>query len=343
VSGNESGSRGGGIISVNLYDTPRTIRNSTIVGNEAGTATGTTRDDQGGAIYAHLSDAAGYGADQDDLVLSSTIVASNSPEDLANTGDDGEFELDFSLIEDPGGATTTEDPAGSNIFGQDPQLGPLASNGGRTETHLPALSSPAIDAGISNGLATDQRGLDRTVDRPEVPNRSGSDATDIGSVEVQLQGAVAGAVADTANCKGVEVKRTDGTEGDDSITGTDLPDAIYGLGGDDLLKGVIGADCVIGGPGIDYLKGGRGRGPRQRRLRPRQGQGRRRQGQAQGRARQGQARRRGGRGQAQGRSRCRQDARRRGQGPRRRGPHQLRRQRSRQGQLRRRRGQGHRR
>jgi len=67
-----------------------------------------------------------------------------------------------------------------DVQGADPQLGPLAGNGGTTLTHLPGATSPALDA-IPNGtvglcdatVAVDQRGAVR-------PNGT---ACDIGSVE----------------------------------------------------------------------------------------------------------------------------------------------------------------
>jgi hypothetical protein len=68
--------------------------------------------------------------------------------------------------------------------GGDPRLGPLQRNGGPTPTMAPALSSPAIDAGAAFGLATDQRGLPRTVDQPG--RRNAADGTDIGAVELAV-------------------------------------------------------------------------------------------------------------------------------------------------------------
>lgn len=56
----------------------------------------------------------------------------------------------------------------------DPLLGPLADNGGFTQTHLPMPESPAINGGqCVTGVTTDQRG----VSRPQGP------ACDIGAVE----------------------------------------------------------------------------------------------------------------------------------------------------------------
>jgi hypothetical protein len=77
----------------------------------------------------------------------------------------------------------TQFPVGSNVLGADPQLSPLADNGGLTNTLLPSPSSPAVDAGIANGFTVDQRGLARTVQQPGA-NAVGSDGTDIGAVEL---------------------------------------------------------------------------------------------------------------------------------------------------------------
>jgi hypothetical protein len=59
----------------------------------------------------------------------------------------------------------------------------LASNGGPTQTELPAASSPVIDKGNAFGLTTDQRGVQRPIDFPAIPNAA--DGADIGAVELQ--------------------------------------------------------------------------------------------------------------------------------------------------------------
>lgn len=63
----------------------------------------------------------------------------------------------------------------NDIPGGDPDLGPLADNGGPTMTYMPATDSAVVDGGGFGCPATDQRGETRP---------SGS-ACDIGSVEVQ--------------------------------------------------------------------------------------------------------------------------------------------------------------
>jgi len=64
-----------------------------------------------------------------------------------------------------------------------PKLGPLADNGGPTQTHAPLWGSPAIDKGKSFGLTIDQRGQPKPFDFASIPNASGGDGSDIGAVE----------------------------------------------------------------------------------------------------------------------------------------------------------------
>jgi len=103
-----------------------------------------------------------------------SIIANNSS---AGSNDvSGAINLDFSLLEDPSGATIT---GANNITDTDPQLTALADNGGSTQTRLPALTSPVLDVGDPSFLpppSTDQRGLPRVVNA--VP--------DMGAVEIQM-------------------------------------------------------------------------------------------------------------------------------------------------------------
>jgi len=64
------------------------------------------------------------------------------------------------------------------------QLGPGTLHGGPTAVLSLGCGSVAIDKGISNGLITDQRGVPRTFDNPEVANGTG-DGTDAGAIEVR--------------------------------------------------------------------------------------------------------------------------------------------------------------
>ncbi|MCX6925361.1 MAG: CSLREA domain-containing protein, partial [Verrucomicrobia bacterium] len=86
---------------------------------------------------------------------------------------------DFNLIQNTNACTITNLTA-HNIYNQDPKLGPLADLGGPTPTHALRYDSPAIDAGNSGGLTTDQRGLPRPIGAPSV---AGGDGSDIGAYE----------------------------------------------------------------------------------------------------------------------------------------------------------------
>jgi hypothetical protein len=87
----------------------------------------------------------------------------------------------YNLIQDLTGCTNSGKSTG-NIYGADPFLGPLQNNGGPTQTHALLPGSPAIDAGSSGGLATDQRGFPRTFDVPGWPNAA--DGSDMGAFEL---------------------------------------------------------------------------------------------------------------------------------------------------------------
>ena len=110
-------------------------------------------------------------------------------------GGAGSFRTGFSLIGTTGNATITDNPAGTNLIGVDPLLGPLADNGGPTRTQLLPLGSPALDAGIANGLPSEQRGTQRTFDASNLANATGGDGTDIGATEQVAGGTCKGKAA----------------------------------------------------------------------------------------------------------------------------------------------------
>ena len=226
------------------------LDSSTISGNSASGAV----NSRGGGLY-------GNGPDP---TVRNTIIANNSVSGTASSGPDvggfeDTFDTSFTLIENPsaGGSVINETVAGSNITGQDPQLAALAANGGPTMTQLPALTSPAIDAGsVTSG--EDQRELDRPFDVPTIANSTAAGATgsDIGAVELQ-----ASAFPTAAKCAGkpatiVATGRTvAGTAGPDVIVGTAGANVIRSKGGKDLVCAKGGRDKVIGAAGNDTLKG----------------------------------------------------------------------------------------
>jgi hypothetical protein len=79
-------------------------------------------------------------------------------------------------VQNGAGAGGISNGVNGNMVGVDPLLGPLADNGGPTQTHALLPGSPAIDRGRNDlGLATDQRGFGRVAGR----------AADMGAFEVQ--------------------------------------------------------------------------------------------------------------------------------------------------------------
>ncbi|MDE0778958.1 MAG: hypothetical protein OSB43_21970, partial [Nocardioides sp.] len=212
ISGNTAYANGGGVALSGPYSSvlrsSSSFTNTTISGN---TAVGTSRSYGGGVFIppvsrfgdheqtftsATIADntasrGGGIVAGDGAKILQNTIVANNAPKDLTLTTTYADpFQLDFTLIENPVRDTTVEVTAGSSIVGSDPELGPLADNGGAARTMAPAVSSPVVDAGKAFGLASDATGGPRTVDIAAISNAPGSDATDMGNVEVPASAAV---------------------------------------------------------------------------------------------------------------------------------------------------------
>jgi predicted outer membrane repeat protein len=290
-AGNTASSFGGGIDNWG----PLTVTNSTLSGNSAAagggihsnngplaiigsTITGNTATTVGGGIRSATGVAA---------TLTSTIAAGNS----APTGAElsGPFMLDHSLVWRLAGFTFREAAPGTNLFGLDPLLGPLANNGGRTPTHALLAGSPALDRGSNPfGFTQDQRssGMDRVVgaaadigafesrdpdvrlvpdplDRGKnvlvVVGTRRSDAiglrVDDGDVEVTLNG-------DFHNFDAAAVHRAVvfGLEGNDTIRSSLAVGTLLDGGrGADTLAGGAGFDILLGGNGADVLAGGGGR------------------------------------------------------------------------------------
>lgn len=116
---------------------------------------------------------------QNEVVFSHNIFA-GTPKDLDILGAPASLVLDHNLVQSVGADATLEGwlAAGTdNLVGVDPMLGSLADNGGHTLTHLPAESSPVVDAGVTSSSslpATDQRGEARLAGA----------AVDLGAVEL---------------------------------------------------------------------------------------------------------------------------------------------------------------
>ena len=165
ISGNTANHRGGGIYTAAAANLA--VRHSTISANTAG--------GDGGGLMASANE-----------TLSHTIVAGNSRGQVSNDVS-GTVALDFSLLRVNTGTAVTNN--GGNLIGTaaspvDPQLGPLAENGGPTRTHALLDGSPAMNAGnaavlpgIGGVPEFDQRGAPFT--------RVDGGRVDIGAAESQ--------------------------------------------------------------------------------------------------------------------------------------------------------------
>jgi hypothetical protein len=194
ISANKLDGAGGAILEyLNPGPGSVSIASSTIAGNEAAGSSGIPSG--GGGIFMGNTGA------NEPLSLVDTVVAGNSaPVAPDINAQSSETAASFSLIGNPGGdgitGSTSTDLIGTSTSPMSPLLGPLANNGGPTETMLPLAGSPLIDAGKApSGITTDQRGDSRTV-KLGFPEPSGGDGTDIGAVE--LQASEAGAPTVTA-------------------------------------------------------------------------------------------------------------------------------------------------
>jgi Leucine-rich repeat (LRR) protein len=174
VSGN-SASHGGGL--ANQSGANMIVETTTVSGNTGGGVF----NDRGGMVGLDgctVADNSGAAAEHSGVMnwefiaVHNTILAGNSPVNCANPVTTFGYNLEDKEgcgFDGPGDQSNT-----------DPLLGPLADNGGSTQTHALSEGSPAIDAGDPAAfLSPDQRGHERPVDG----DFDGVAVADIGSVE----------------------------------------------------------------------------------------------------------------------------------------------------------------
>ncbi|HEX5910089.1 MAG TPA: choice-of-anchor Q domain-containing protein [Thermoleophilaceae bacterium] len=173
-----------------------TVSNSTITDNSART----TLAAQGGGILAlamnvnlvnnTVSDntAAGGTSMGGGIMNAATLSATNTIVAGNTGGDCGAAALGATLANNLSGDASCGFTGAAGTQNANPALGPLADNGGPTNTRAIAQSSPAANAGTATGCpATDQRG----VARPQGP------ACDIGAFEAPYTAPGAGGGAAT--------------------------------------------------------------------------------------------------------------------------------------------------
>jgi predicted outer membrane repeat protein len=155
ISGNSGGTDGGGIYTQSYsYDSEMAVEISAAQSARASEAHPLGSPPTRSSLGESEEDS------DEGVTLSGTIVAGNTGGDI-----DGSVAGTYNLIGDGSGDLST-DSSDHNILGStgspiDPGLDTLAYNGGQTETMALSSDSPAIDAGNSFDVNTDQRGFAR--------------------------------------------------------------------------------------------------------------------------------------------------------------------------------------
>jgi CSLREA domain-containing protein len=198
ISGN-SGGQGGGLenFAIRPGTAPAILVDSTFSGNQAASgaaienrfgdvvaANVTVFDNSVGPALEDLSN--NGGVFQGSLQLENTIAAGNTPSDCDGDRDTTTaiigLTADYTLL---GPTCNVSSGTGNVAAGPLLAIGPLADNGGPTQTHALLIGSPAIDAGDPTGCK-DASGSPLTADQRGLP-RPGAPGTrcDIGAFELQ--------------------------------------------------------------------------------------------------------------------------------------------------------------
>jgi hypothetical protein len=179
ISGNTAGGGGGGMDLLDTSIGTMTAINVTITNNHSNTGGGVVRE-SGPAKF------------KNSIIAGNTFFNGTGFNDISGTIDSSSS---YNLIGAGGAGGLTNGVNNNQVNVADPKLGPLANNGGATQTHALLVNSPALDAGdncvtdadhcgdaATPQLTTDQRGLARLVDGPDADSTA---TIDIGAYEAQ--------------------------------------------------------------------------------------------------------------------------------------------------------------
>jgi predicted outer membrane repeat protein len=177
---------GGGGISTTVTATSLTLINTTLSGNSAAASgggvivLGGTMTSINSTITNNTSDAdnnavgtgGGIRANAGTTILKNTIVAGNVNENgVTDVADDISGTVDasssFNLIGTGGGGGLTNGVNNNQVGVANAGLGPLANNGGMTQTHALLSNSTAIETGSNANLPADTFDLDADLDTGE--------------------------------------------------------------------------------------------------------------------------------------------------------------------------------
>ncbi len=245
ISGNTANTNGGGVGVIDSNNAVIALQNLTVSGNNAKLSGGGLASAGQSVVLTNVT-LSNNRADSDNnasgtgggisrtnrtVTLRNTLVAGNF-RGTGSTADDANGTLDaassFNLI---GAATSTglTNGVNSNQIGSagtplDGRLGPLANNGGSTQTHALLAGSPALDAGsnglVPGGITTDQRGAGfaRLLDSADANTTA---TVDLGALEQHpsIEDVADQAINEDASL-GFSFNVGDATVGFDSITAT---------------------------------------------------------------------------------------------------------------------------
>ena len=176
-SGNEAGGSGGAIFMESIFgayshgNADATLTNVTFSGNRADNGFG-------GAIFSKTDATSSSRPTLRNVILWGDLALLGQGPEIAHDGDGALAIIDHSIVKGSGGSgggwnVSLGTDGGSNLD-FDPRLGALAFDRRGTQTMVPAIGSPALDAGNGTGCpSSDQRGIVR-------PQGA---ACDIGAVE----------------------------------------------------------------------------------------------------------------------------------------------------------------
>jgi Domain of unknown function DUF11/Carboxypeptidase regulatory-like domain len=172
------GGSGGGVFNAGTL----TLVNGTISGNQTGAGGPRGIGGSGGGIRNNSGNTANV---HNTIIAGNSVASGGSGPDFSGTLNSQDYNLIGNTSDASFTGTTTH-----NIINVNALLGPLANNGGPTQTIALLGGSPAIDQGAaandpSTGqpITTDQRGQPRPVDNPNVIDAAGGNASDIGAYE----------------------------------------------------------------------------------------------------------------------------------------------------------------
>ncbi|HEX3122996.1 MAG TPA: choice-of-anchor Q domain-containing protein [Rhodanobacteraceae bacterium] len=234
IASNVASAGAGAITNVNSGGAASTVTltNCTIVDNTGPSAGGITTDGSGGTATTNLKN---------------TIVSGNSPSNLAGIGVSAHVvSQGNNLAGDDGGGFLI---GAGDVVNTDPQLSPIGRYGGKMQTLLPRLTSPAVNAGNNTGApATDQRGVPRPI----------GGTVDIGAVELNPLLVTDASDPGDGVCDGtctlrdaITTANGNGATPDDIFFGS-LFDTAQTVNLTGALPDLV-TDMTINGPGADLL------------------------------------------------------------------------------------------